>query len=101
MHQRIFREKAWYIERQEREEHFAGIIESLTPASGPANRPSLSFVLRRLGQPDLPIYAAEIESILKKFVGRKVSIVGKQIDFQQQRFSTELWIGEIFTENEK
>jgi hypothetical protein len=93
--QRVFAGKTWYLERPEPEEQLAGILESVTPPSGPVGRPALSFVLRRTGAGDLPVYAAGIERVLGALAGRPVSIRGKRIDFQRAGFAIELWIGEI------
>jgi len=93
--QRAFAGEAWYIERPEPEEQLTGILEPVTPPFGPAGRPALSFVLRRTGAGDLPVYAAGIESLLGALAGRPVSIRGKRIDFQRAGFAIELWIGEI------
>lgn len=95
MLQRLFAGEAWYLERPEQEERFVGTLEPVTPPSGPAGRPTLSFVLRRTGADDLPMYAAGIESVLGALAGRPVSIRGKRIDFQRAGFAIELWIGEI------
>ncbi len=95
MGQRVFAGKAWYAERPEPEERFAGILEPVQPPSGPAGRPGLSFVLRRAGAADLPVYAAGVERVLGAFTGRPVSIRGKRVDFESAGFATELWAGDI------
>ena len=95
MGQRVFAGKAWYVERPEPEEQLAGILERLKPPSGPAGRPSLSFVLRRSGAADLPVYAAGVERMLGAFAGRPVFIRGKRVDFERAGFGNELWTGEI------
>lgn len=97
MTERVFADKGWYAERPELEESLSGILERVTPPSGPAGRPALSFVLRRSGAVDLPVYAAGIEGVLDGFAGRPVSIRGKRVDFERPGFATELWIGEIVT----
>ena len=94
--QRVFAYESWYLERDEPEEQFVGILEPVTPPSGPAGRPALSFVLRTEAR-DLPVYAAGIERVLGALAGRPVSIRGKRIDFQRHGFAIELWIGEIIT----
>jgi hypothetical protein len=93
--QRVFAGKAWYVERPEPEELLAGILERVRPPSGPAGRPALSFVLRRAGAGDLPVYAAGVERVLGAFAGRPVSIRGKRVDFERAGFAIELWTGEI------
>jgi hypothetical protein len=95
--QRIFADEKWYLERTEQEEQFTGILESVTPPSGPAGRPALSFVLRRVEGCDLQVYAAGIENVLCALVGHQISIRGKLIHFNQVDFAIELWIGEIET----
>jgi len=69
----------------------------VTPPSGPAGRPALSFVLRTVEGFDLQVYVAGIENVLWALVGRQISIRGKLIDFNQVGFAIELWIGEIET----
>ena len=95
MSQCVFADQAWYVERQEKEEQFVGVLEPVAPPSGPAGRPGLSFVLRRERAEDLPVYSAGIEPVLSALAGHRVSIQGKRIDFQRAGFEAELWIGEI------
>jgi len=91
----VFADQEWYVERQEKEEQFVGFLEPVAPPSGPAGRPALSFVLRRAGAEDLPVYSAGIERVLSALAGHRVSIQGKRIDFHRAGFEAELWIGEI------
>jgi len=91
----VFADQEWYVERQEKEEQFVGVLEPVAPPSGPAGRPALSFVLRRAGAEDLPVYSAGIERVLSALAGHRVSIQGKRIDFHRPGFEAELWIGEI------
>jgi hypothetical protein len=95
MRQQLFAREAWYIDRPEPEEQLAGVLERMTPPGGPAGRAALSFVLRRAGDADLPVYAAGVEHALGALEGRSVSIRGKRVDFQNAGFAIELWIGEI------
>jgi hypothetical protein len=97
--QRIFADKAWYLERPEPEEQFSGILEPVTPPSDPAGRPALSFILRNTRVGDLPVYAAGKERVLGEFAGRPILVCGKRIDFQRPGFEVELWVGEIKAEN--
>jgi hypothetical protein len=95
--QRIFADEKWYLERPEQEEQITGVLATVTPPSGPAGRPALSFALERIEGCDLQVYAAGIENVLCALVGRQISIRGKVIDFHQAGFAIELWIGEIET----
>ena len=95
----VYRKQPWYQARPEPEEEFEGWLESIQTVIGPANRPSLAFILRTEGE-DLLVYAAGVTDILEPLVGQPLRIRGKTIDFTSEGGVRELWIAMIIFSDE-
>jgi hypothetical protein len=86
----VYRKQPWYQARPEPEEEFEGTLESMQTVIGPANRPSLAFILRTEGD-DLLVYAAGVMDILEPLVVQPLRIRGKTVDFPSEGGTRELW----------
>jgi hypothetical protein len=92
----VYSGAAWYRKRTEPEKTWRGVLRELRPAVGPSGRASLRYALATEGR-SLPVYAANVERRLRRFLGRKVVVRGKLIDLSGEGFGEELWIGSIRT----
>lgn len=94
MTNKIFADKDWYLERPEPEETVHGILQPRAVNPGPGGRPALAYVLSQPGG-ELPVYSAQIESLLEDLAGLPITLRGKRVDMRAEGFGVELWIGEI------
>lgn len=90
----IYAGEAWYQARPEPEESWEGVLRPRQLDRGPASRNALRYELIS-GQDEFAVYAANAESVLESFVGRKVLITGKLVDLSDEGYGQELWIASV------
>ena len=90
----IFRGFDWYSNRPEEEKIMKGIIKERQVVYGPNTRTALRYMLVTQDI-QLPVYAANVEKKLSQFIGHDVLVYGKLVDFGNEGFGQELWIGSI------
>ena len=64
------------------------------PPLGPAGRAALAYVLEVEGRP-VQVYAANVETVLRRFVDRAVVATGKLVDLSGEGLGEELWLAFI------
>ena len=84
----MYAEEHWYRARPKPEERWHGVLRKRDVGVGPGTRNGLHYELAT-GTLRIPVYATE----LANFVGREVMIMGKLVDFTDEAFGQELWIG--------
>ena len=88
----VFANSTWYRECTEKEKIFQGVLLKNTTVQGPAGRPGLGFILR-LENKNFPVYSANIDQVLNLYLGKNVSVRAKRVDFKNEGFGVEIWIG--------
>jgi hypothetical protein len=86
--------KAFYRERSEPEEEFTGRLVATPVGTGPDSR-DMPFALE-MEAGAVPVYAlGAAADALAAFAGRRVRILGREVDLADQGGRVELWPGRV------
>jgi hypothetical protein len=70
------------------------VLRRREPPGGPAGRAALAYALEVDGR-SVDVYAASVEAVLARFLGRKIVATGKLVDLGGEGFGEELWLASI------